>query len=165
MIKKFKELHRQGSSGFTIIEVMVVLTVAALIMLIVFLAIPQLNRNQRNTRRKDITNRLKSEIENYASNNGGALPTADANASTGFNSGAGGFYTRYIQTLNYVDPQSRNAIVTATWTSDANVNTLGTIYYVTGRICAGENSAAGTANNYVEMTFLEGGARYCLDNQ
>ncbi len=163
MLDKLKKLHREGSSGFTIIEVMVVLTIAALIMLIVFLAIPQLNRNQRNTRRKDITNRIKSEVENYASNNNSSLPTADANASTGFNSGAGGFYTRYISALNFKDPTTNNITLSA-WTTDANVNTIGTIYYVTGRVCSGETSAAGTATNYIVMTQLEGNATYCLDN-
>ena len=37
--------------GFTIIEVLIVLAIAGLIMLIVFLAVPALQRNSRNTQR------------------------------------------------------------------------------------------------------------------
>lgn len=47
MLSKVKKSREQG---FTIIEVLIVLAIAGLIMLIVFLAIPALNRNSRNTR-------------------------------------------------------------------------------------------------------------------
>jgi prepilin-type N-terminal cleavage/methylation domain-containing protein len=40
------------SNGFTIIEVLVVLAVAATILLLVFVAVPQLQRNVRNNKRK-----------------------------------------------------------------------------------------------------------------
>ena len=43
---------KKRNQGFTIIEVMIVLAIAGLIMLIVFLAVPALQRNQRNTARK-----------------------------------------------------------------------------------------------------------------
>ncbi|PLS80866.1 hypothetical protein CYG49_03830, partial [Candidatus Saccharibacteria bacterium] len=39
-------------SGFTIIEVVLVLAIAALIFLIVFLAVPALQRGQRDTQRR-----------------------------------------------------------------------------------------------------------------
>lgn len=155
---------RQTSSGFTIIEVMIVLAIAALILLIVIIAIPQLQRSQRNVSRKDIMGRIKTEVDNYSGNNSGSLPTANNNANTGFNTG-GGFPTRYLTGININDPRTGAPMVLATWTSDANVNTVGTIYYVTGRICSGETSIAGTARQYIMMTQVEGGARFCLDNQ
>ena len=43
---------RQPKAGFTIIEVVLVLAIAGLIFLMVFLALPALNRGQRNTQRK-----------------------------------------------------------------------------------------------------------------
>ena len=46
MLNRTKK-HR---SGFTIIEIMIVLAIAGLIMLIVFLAVPALQRASRNTR-------------------------------------------------------------------------------------------------------------------
>jgi prepilin-type N-terminal cleavage/methylation domain-containing protein len=43
--------ERHSNKGFTIIEVLIVLAIASLIMLIVFLAVPALQRNWRNQQR------------------------------------------------------------------------------------------------------------------
>ena len=48
MLSKLKK----SNQGFTIIEVMIVLAIAGLILLIVFLAVPALQRNGRNTTKK-----------------------------------------------------------------------------------------------------------------
>jgi prepilin-type N-terminal cleavage/methylation domain-containing protein len=44
---------KKRNEGFTIIEVMIVLAIAGLIMLVVFLAVPALQRNSRNTQRNN----------------------------------------------------------------------------------------------------------------
>ncbi|HVX56615.1 MAG TPA: hypothetical protein VHA37_02680, partial [Candidatus Saccharimonadales bacterium] len=64
--------------GFTIIEVVIVLAIAALILLIVFLALPALQRSQRNTSRKSDAGHISSAINDFVSNNNGALPGATA---------------------------------------------------------------------------------------
>src|SRR3989344_5779049 len=69
-----KNVLNKTYRGFTIIEVMIVLAIAGLIMVIVFLAIPQLQRNQRDNARQNAANRLKAEIDTYASNNQGIYP-------------------------------------------------------------------------------------------
>ena len=46
------------NKGFTIIEVVLVLAIAGLIFLAVFLALPALQRNQRDTQRKNDMSRL-----------------------------------------------------------------------------------------------------------
>ncbi len=51
--------------GFTIIETMIVLAIAGLILMIVFLAVPPLERNARNNERKHDVSLLTSEIINY----------------------------------------------------------------------------------------------------
>jgi prepilin-type N-terminal cleavage/methylation domain-containing protein len=61
-------------AGFTIIEVMIVLAIAGLIMLIVFLAVPSVQRSARNTQRKADTSAVAGAIANYISNNGGTVP-------------------------------------------------------------------------------------------
>jgi len=75
--------------GFTIIEVALVLAVAALIFLVVFLAVPALQRNQRNdARRRDIAFVVQAMSAYISSNN--ALPadnpgiTVPSTATTGF---------------------------------------------------------------------------------
>lgn len=65
------------NNGFTIIEVMIVLAIASLLMVVVLIAIPQLQRNQRNEARKNIAGRIVAEINAYAANNGGNIPLAE----------------------------------------------------------------------------------------
>jgi prepilin-type N-terminal cleavage/methylation domain-containing protein len=163
-------IKQKRAAGFTIIEVMIVLAIAGLIMVIVFIAVPQLQRSERNTNRKSVVSRIKTEIDNYASNNAGAIPTADAAAATGFLSG-GGFYTRYISNnaSNFNDPKTGSIMTFSKWTSDGAVGAagdaaVGTVWYIDGRKCNGEASQAGSGRNYVVMAELEGGAIFCLDN-
>jgi prepilin-type N-terminal cleavage/methylation domain-containing protein len=74
------KLKKPNSKGFTIIEVMIVLAIAGLILLIVFLAVPALQRNSRNTARKGDVGRVGSAATEFVSNNNGKLPAA-GNAS------------------------------------------------------------------------------------
>ena len=69
------KLKKSNSEGFTIIEVMIVLAIAGLILLIVFLAVPALQRNARNTQRKSDAAHLAGLVAEYVSNHGGVLPT------------------------------------------------------------------------------------------
>lgn len=75
MLRKLQQ-RKQDQKGFTIIEVLIVLAIAGLILLIVFLAVPALQRASRNTSRKNDVSALGSAISNYIDNNGGTLPTA-----------------------------------------------------------------------------------------
>src|SRR3569833_562093 len=65
--QKFRDL-RKNQSGFTIIEVMIVLAVAATIMLIVFSAIPALQRNSRNTQRTSDATKISGGVNECLSN-------------------------------------------------------------------------------------------------
>ncbi len=62
--------------GFTIIEVLIVLAIAGLIMLIVFLAVPALQRNSRNTQYRAEATRLLSVTTEWINNNNGIVPAA-----------------------------------------------------------------------------------------
>ena len=52
-------------SGFTIIEVVLVLAIAGLIFLLVFLALPALQSNQRDTQRKNDAAMLATAVREY----------------------------------------------------------------------------------------------------
>src|SRR5438105_15246256 len=102
------QLKRQDR-GFTIIEVLIVLAIAGLILAIVFFAVPQLQRNQRDNQRQSMTTRVKAEIETYASNNQGKNPFAATGncasiASAQFN--CRDWYDTYISSgkVNINDP-------------------------------------------------------------
>lgn len=55
--------------GFTIIEVLIVLAIAGLILLVVFLAVPALQRNARNTQRKHDAALISAAINGYKTDN------------------------------------------------------------------------------------------------
>lgn len=69
--------------GFTIIEVVLVLAIAGLIFLMVFIALPALQRSQRNTRRREDMARIMSAVADYQGNNGGRLPLISMVISSG----------------------------------------------------------------------------------
>jgi prepilin-type N-terminal cleavage/methylation domain-containing protein len=78
-----QKIQKRKEGGFTIIEVLIVLAIAGLIMLVVFLAVPALQRNSRNTQRKNDVSGLLGAVSEYVNNNGGALPPGtDASAVT-----------------------------------------------------------------------------------
>ncbi|GAC1390675.1 MAG: hypothetical protein NVSMB46_00950 [Candidatus Saccharimonadales bacterium] len=70
-----KQLNKK-SEGFTIIEVLIVLAIAGLILLVVFLAVPALQRNSRNTQRKSDVARVGGAIQEFSNNNNGKIPVA-----------------------------------------------------------------------------------------
>ena len=58
-----------SKKGFTIIEVVLVLAIAGLIFLMVFVALPNLQRTQRDTQRRDDVSRLSTALTQYVTNN------------------------------------------------------------------------------------------------
>lgn len=64
----------KNKNGFTIIEVVLVLAIAALIFLMVFIALPALQRNQRDAARKSQSAKVLSAITSYQGNNKGSNP-------------------------------------------------------------------------------------------
>ena len=67
-INKNKNLTKKG---FTIIEVVLVLAIAGLIFLMVFLALPALQRSQRDTQRKQDVAMVVTALHNWKANNKG----------------------------------------------------------------------------------------------
>jgi prepilin-type N-terminal cleavage/methylation domain-containing protein len=69
--------------GFTIIEVVLVLAIAALIFLMVFIALPALQRNQRDQARKTFQSKVSSAVTTHQSNKRGVSP-ATGEALSGY---------------------------------------------------------------------------------
>ena len=72
-------MTKNNKKGFTIIEVVLVLAIAGLIFLMVFIALPALQRSQRNTRRRQDMARILSALNDYQSNNNGKMPETNGN--------------------------------------------------------------------------------------
>src|SRR5688500_6558698 len=118
------------NQGFTIIEVLIVLAMAGMILLVVFLAIPALNRNNRNTQRKGEVASLLGPVNEYANNNNGALPTTAAQQTAALQNAKTPFYTGNI-----------------TWAAGAQTNgtTKDNAVIVTGASCSTADTVAGSA--------------------
>jgi prepilin-type N-terminal cleavage/methylation domain-containing protein len=67
------KLLRKREEGFTLIEVLIVLAIAGLIMLIVFLAVPALQRNSRNTQRTNDAALVGSALNECLTNRNGQV--------------------------------------------------------------------------------------------
>ena len=93
-------MHRYRS-GFTIIEIMVVLAVAGLILLIVFLAVPALEREARNTQRKHDASLIATDRQLYDQDNGTAVLYGEGTCD-GTHDGPFATFCQYItQGLSY----------------------------------------------------------------
>jgi len=68
-----KKQNNNSKEGFTIIEVVLVLAIAGLIFLMVFIALPALQRSQRDTQRRNDYSMLSSAITSYSTSNQGKL--------------------------------------------------------------------------------------------
>ena len=160
MISKFL---KKGQKGFTIIEVMIVLAIAGLILVVVLVAVPQLQRNQRNSARTSILARISTEIANYSGNNNGNIPLTQTDLDS--------VTSRYLASVNIKDPSSgvnmplvRPGSAPATGTVPGS--TQGTANYYNGYVCDGERvtTTGATARNYALWTQLEGTAVNCISN-
>lgn len=128
----FKNLKKQ-QEGFTIIEVMIVLVIAAVILLIVFLAVPALQRNSRNTQRKNDVAGILSAVNEWTSNNGGKYPTTDQQQQDAVKNAKLGFYTDSYGNTFKAGP------LTGVQNNDRGTETLTIVYNAD---CSGANTVA-----------------------
>lgn len=101
VLKKIR--HPTDSSGFTIVEILIVLAIAGLIMLIIFEAIPALTRSSRNNQRKQDVTTILQVVSQHELNNSGDFPEA---CGTGYSTckTASSSSLLYYATLTYYDP-------------------------------------------------------------
>ena len=70
--------------GFTLIEIVIVLAIAALIMVIVFLAVQGAQRAQRDEFRRTVVNQAAAAFQQYRGNNNGTAPTSASGDLAGY---------------------------------------------------------------------------------
>lgn len=128
-MKNIKKLRNQNQ-GFTIIEVLIVLAIAGLIMLIVFLAVPALQRTSRNTGRKNDIGRIGAAVTEYSSSQNGNLPTTGAQV------------TALAGTLSQYDT-ANISLQTASAAGTSAVTNFNNVVIVTGARCNANTTAAG----------------------
>lgn len=154
--------QKNKEKGFTIIEVVLVLAIAGLIFLMVFIALPALQRNQRDTQRKNDLSRAQTAVNNYQSNNRNNLPGTD---SAAWNS----FATSYLKSGGdtFEDPArgaytfqvSNAASDTLTFANDT-----APIYVSLNHTCDGESIESAGSRKVALRIKLEGGGVACVNN-
>lgn len=152
---------QQKTKGFTIIEVVLVLAIAGLIFLIVFLALPALQRQQRDTQRRSDASKVLTAIQNYQSNNSGAVPASQAAVDILRDT-----YVKGNNTDTFTDPGGTTYVMT--WKNNvtdlATVPANNTFFVYSGAKCNGEAAVAGTTNQAAVRVKLENGGTYCVAN-
>jgi prepilin-type N-terminal cleavage/methylation domain-containing protein len=146
--------------GFTIIEVVLVLAIAGLIFTMVFVALPALQRSQRDTQRRNDLSRAITAITNYTSNNRGALPDLSAANSSNF-------ISKYLTAGGdtFVDPSGTNYQFANTAVGSNFDAANATISATVGAVCNGENLTTGQGARKVALQMkLEGGGVACANN-
>jgi prepilin-type N-terminal cleavage/methylation domain-containing protein len=141
-----KSKKQRNSQGFTIIEVLIVLAIAGLILLIVFLAVPALQRNARNTSLKSDASAVIAAINEFENNNSGQVPTSITAASgTVTVSGANG--------TTASTGKVQGATVVNTGTADPNASN--TITVVLGKKCNGNVLGSASSRSVAALYDLE----------
>lgn len=164
----FKKLLGKREEGFTLIEIVIVLAIAAGIMVIVFVAVSGAQAARRDTARKADVSRIRAAMEQYAGNNAGAYPTGAVACAT-----ADSFCDKYLGGTAFKDPSGTTYVVAvgATFTATAITAPSGTINIgagaVNGAKCSGGAIVADTGKprSYAIQYYLEQGSVTCVDNQ
>ena len=156
--------------AFTIIEVVLVLAIAGLIFLMVFIALPTLQRNQRDTQRKNDMARLKTAMDSYKSNNRGNLPWGTDRYGVWSQSDNFGINYLKADQGEFGDPSSGRYAFGVNYYSIAGGSIYNTfeaqqshISISIGFICDGDTITSAGSNNYAIRYRLEGGGVYCID--
>lgn len=146
MLRKLTKENR----GFTIIEVLIVLAIAGLILLIVFLAVPALQRNSRNTAIRSDAGNILSGVNEFVSNNNGILPTGLACAADGTVTITGGAGTQ--QNTTKVKPGTTCAA------STAFPGATGTVNVALNNKCNGNTAVAASNRSFAALFVVESGS-------
>jgi prepilin-type N-terminal cleavage/methylation domain-containing protein len=112
------KIKNRKEEGFTIIEVLIVLAIAGLIMLIVFLAVPALQRNSRNTQRQADASKIASAISACLSAKNGQIASCDTRSKIETNGG--------LETGKFSQLTATSVTVTATAPAAVAAGAFGT---------------------------------------
>lgn len=144
-------IQSRKEQGFTIIEVLIVLAIAGLIMLVVFLAIPALQRNQRNSGRQSDASRIATAVNDYITDSQGTLPTNTTGLSA---------ITGAVGNLSTMPALSANTAATAACTATQAISAAAyNISICTGSVAITGATAAASPNHRKDGVLIVTGAQ------
>jgi len=167
-----RNIKKNYQSGFTIIEVLIVLAIAGLIMVAVFTAVPALQRSARNSSQKGAASQIMASFSAYVANHNGTLPKNDTTVQTAaadFKSATGNIQ---VSKLFYLagtgTAPAQGSINNKTAASAALINDDSGVF-VSGAICDSTNgntsftTTGASARSYVLMYAIESGSGLQLE--
>lgn len=160
----------KSKKGFTIIEVVLVLAIAGLIFLMVFIALPALQRSQRDTQRRDDMARFISQLSQRQANNSGKVPDLTTSAYTDFinnylKAGGDTFQDPSTGTDYKVVKVTKCKSGSCTNTTTGDNAQMGKISVYSNARCDGENPSYVQGDRKIAITIkLEGAGIYCGNN-
>lgn len=170
-----KNQIKKQKTGFTIIEVVLVLAIAGLIFLMVFVALPALQRSQRDTQRRQDLSRAITAVQNYQTNNKGNIPSFDSSFISGYLTVNGdtfqdpsgtpyGFYNKTTSgSAGIVDCGVTSGDCTGAQAPDTFK--AGYIVAVKNATCDGEKAVYSSGpNKFAILMKLEGAGKACYSN-
>ena len=157
-----------GRPGFTIIEVVMVLAIAGLIFLMVFVALPSLQRSQRDATRKCQVSLILDAFDRCKTLNRGRCYTSSGDKALYYNK----LVDSYITDQDSIaDPSTREVPVYIGWSGDLIPGlTVGQIIFDSGDYCDGDGIKDYPPTNPKTNTTiaiairLENGSVYCASN-
>jgi len=145
--------------GFTIIEVMIVLAIAAVILLAVFLAVPALQRSSRNQQRKTDAANLLAGINEYASNQNGTLPAVLCLSGNTVSVAGGTCAAQTNATTVNVSGQFTSFTIAAYAAGQTTAANVMKVY--TGATCNGNALASGSGRSVAAFYQIEPATDQC----
>lgn len=148
MNKLINKLNTQkGQSGFTIIEVLIVLAIGALIILAVLLAVPALQNNQKNAQRKAEASRIAGAVQQWIADGGTCTSTS---------------CTPDNVKLGEIVNISNNKVLTDTISSDTTILATGIVstkaYVISKATCVGTKPTANSDARKIVVAYNNEGA-------
>jgi len=143
-------LKKVNQKGFTIIEVLIVLAIAGVIMLVVFLAVPALQRSSRNTQRTNDASLISAAVTECLTNNNGQKDkcndiTIDDGATA----------TGSSKLKDYVDPSKLRQLTSVKVDSGTSFPADGnSAYIVYGHKCDTSGAAVDTGTTASSKQFV-----------
>ncbi len=159
---------KKQKKGFTLIEVVIVLAIAALILVIVFLAVQGAQKSQRDNASKQGASRAIAAAQNYLSDNGGTITAAVLATPGEFQTGCDldggtscGNFGKYFKNVT-------GHAGKAFWLGDTAVTTVNDHPMVTfGRVCSGgAMTASGAGASSIAAVYWSESANkaVCISN-
>lgn len=152
--------RKNKEKGFTIIEVVLVLAIAGLIFLMVFIALPALQRGQRDGQRKADLARAQTKVNDFQSNNRNSLPSDWTDFAAKYMRAGGDTFTDPSGSDYVFDDLAVGASVPADFAT-----AQGKVYYTTSATCGNDGAAVSAGARKVALRMkLEGGGVACVNN-